>query len=214
MATPHQVWGEKAAKQIITWLEKRRMLGSYFATAAEAKEKVLAMVPDGAVVYRSGSMTTVDMGIWEALESRTDVEIINPYQPGLSPEEGLSLRRRGLTADIMISSSNAITLDGKLVNLDGMGNRVSAMCFGPEKVIMVVGMNKVVADVDAAISRVKNLAAPPNSIRLDLDNPCTKTGLCADCRSPQRICNMWSIIEGHMIKDRIHVVLVGEALGY
>jgi len=142
------------------------------------------------------------------------VEVIDPYKPGLSPEEGLKVRRRGLTADVMIASSNAITLDGKLVNLDGMGNRVASMAFGPEKVILVVGMNKVMPDLDTAMARVKHYAAPVNATRLSLKNPCVETGLCADCKSPQRICNVWSIIEGHMIKGRIHVKLVGENFGY
>ena len=119
-----------------------------------------------------------------------------------------------MTADVMIASSNAITLDGKLVNLDGMGNRVAAMAFGPKKVILVVGMNKVAPDLDTAVARVKHYAAPVNSIRYGMKTPCVENGLCSDCKSPQRICNMWSTIEGHMIKDRIHVKLVGENLGY
>ena len=129
-------------------------------------------------------------------------------------EEGLELRRQGLTADVMVASTNAITLDGRLVNLDGMGNRVAAMAFGPKKVILVVGMNKVAPDLESAVARVKNYAAPINNIRYGLKNPCVETGLCSDCRSPQRICNMWSTIEGHMIEGRIHVKLVGESLGY
>ncbi|MBK5101609.1 MAG: lactate utilization protein [Desulfobacteraceae bacterium] len=121
---------------------------------------------------------------------------------------------KGMTADVMIASSNAITLDGRLVNLDGMGNRVAAMSFGPKKVILVVGANKVVSDLDSAMARVKYYAGPVNAIRLGRNNPCVETGLCTDCKSPQRICNMWSIIEGHMIEGRIHVKLVGENLGY
>ena len=143
-----------------------------------------------------------------------EVKLIDPYQPELKPEEGLELRRQGLTADVMIASSNAITLDGKLVNLDGMGNRVAAMAFGPKKVILLVGMNKVVPDLESAMTRVKHYAAPINNIRLAYKNPCTETGLCNDCSTPQRICNLWSIIEGHMIQNRIHVKLIGENLGY
>ena len=172
------------------------------------------MIPERAKVYRGGSMTAADMGLWEAIAQLPGVDVIDPYRAGLSPEEGLKVRRRGLTADVMIASSNAITLDGKLVNLDAMGNRVASLTFGPEKVILVVGMNKVAPDLDTAIARVKHYAAPVNATRLGLKNPCVETGLCADCRSPQRICNMWSIIEGHMIKDRIHVKLIGENLGY
>jgi hypothetical protein len=114
----------------------------------------------------------------------------------------------------MIASSNAITLDGRLVNLDATGNRIAAMTFGPKKVILVVGMNKVAPDLESAMARVKHYAAPVNVIRIGFKNPCAETGTCADCKSPQRICNMWSIIEGHMVKGRIHVKLVGENLGY
>ena len=209
-----QVWSEKVAAHIIKHLEKRHLEGSYAATSAQAVDEILAMIPSGATVYRSGSMTTTVMGLWEKLAEVPGVTVLNPYLPGLPPEEGMDMRRRGLTADVMITSSNAITLDGKLVNLDGMGNRVSAMAFGPKKVILVVGMNKVVPDLEAAMARVKHYAAPVNAIRLGTQTPCVETGLCADCRSPQRICNIWSVIEGQMVKGRIHVKLVGEELGY
>ena len=211
----HQiVWNEKVAKDIINHLEKRRMEGSYASTASQAKDEIVAMIPQGETVFRCGSMTAVCMGLWEEIAKLPGVDVIDPYQPGLSPEESLVLRHKGMTADVMIASSNAVTLDGRLVNLDGMGNRVAAMIFGPKKVILVVGMNKVAPDLDSAMARVKHYAGPVNAIRLGLNNPCVETGLCADCKSPQRICNMWSIIEGHMIKDRIHVKLVGENLGY
>ena len=211
----HQVrWNEKVAQTIIKNLEKRRMAGSYAAGADQAKDEILAMIPPGATVFRCGSMSAVGMGLWEAVAGLQGVNLIDPYQPELSPEEGMELRRRGMMADVMIASSNAITLDGRLVNLDGMGNRVAAMAFGPLKVILVVGMNKVAFDLDSAVARVKHYAAPVNNIRYGLKNPCVETGLCSDCKTPQRICNMWSTIEGHMIKDRIHVKLVGENLGY
>jgi hypothetical protein len=142
------------------------------------------------------------------------VNIIDPFKRGLTPHESLAERHRGGNADVMIASSNAITLDGRLVNLDGLGNRVAAMMFGPEKVILVVGMNKVAPDLDCAIARVKHYAAPVNAIRIGVEAPCMANGLCADCRSAQRVCNMWSIIEGSRIRGRIHVKLVGESLGY
>ena len=211
----HQmVWNEKVARDVINHLEKLRMEGSYSSNASQAKDEIVAMIPQGATVFRCGSMTTVDMGLWEELDNLSGVEVINPYQPGLSSEESLELRRKGMTADVMIASSNAVTLDGRLVNLDGMGNRVAAMTFGPKKVILVVGMNKVAPDLESAMARVRHYAGPINAIRLGLNTPCVETGLCTDCKSPQRICNMWSIIEGHMIKGRIHVKLVGESLGY
>jgi hypothetical protein len=211
----HQLeWNEKVAQKIIGNLEKRRMAGSYAAGIDQAKDEVVAMIPPGATVFRCGSMTAVGMGLWEAIAKLPEVNLIDPYRPELSPAEGLELRRQGMTADVMIASTNAITLDGKLVNLDGMGNRVAAMAFGPKKVILVVGMNKVAADLESAVARVKHYAAPVNAIRFGVKTPCVENGLCSDCKSPQRICNMWSTIEGHMIKDRIHVKLVGKTLGY
>jgi hypothetical protein len=211
----HQVaWNEKVAQTIIKNLEKRRMAGSYAAAADQAKDEILEMIPPGATVFRCGSMTAVGMGLWDSIAALPEVNLIDPYRPELSPEEGMELRRQGLIADVMIASTNAITLDGKLVNLDGMGNRVAAMAFGPKKVILVVGMNKVASDLESAVARVKHYAAPVNNIRYGMKNPCVETGLCSDCKTPQRICNMWSTIEGHMIKDRIHVKLVGEYLGY
>ena len=211
----HQVvWHEKVAAQIIKNLKKRRMEGSYAPTAARARDEIIAMIPKGATVFRCGSMTATDMGLWEEITNLPQVKLIDPYQPGIAPEEGLERRRQGLTADVMIASSNAVTLDGKLVNLDGMGNRVAAIAFGPKKVVLLVGMNKVAPDLESAMARIKHRAASMNNIRLGLKNPCVETGLCSDCKTPQRICNMWGIIEGHLIQNRIHVKLIGEDLGY
>ncbi len=211
----HQIaWNEKVAGKIIEQLEKRRMEGSYASSAVQARDEVLAMIPDGAVVYRCGSMTATGIGLWDKIPEKPGVKIIDPYRPEYSMEEAMEQRRQGLLADVMIASSNAITLDGKLVNLDGGGNRIAAMTFGPKKVILVVGMNKVAPDLESAMARVKHYAAPVNVMRIGYKNPCAETGLCSDCRSPQRICNMWSIIEGQMSKGRIHVKLVGENLGY
>lgn len=211
----HQmIWNETVAREIIQNLEKRRMSGSYAPNAAQAKEEILAMIPEGATVYRGGSMTTVTLGLWEKLSEMPGVRVLDPYKPGLAPEDAFKLRLEGMGADFMIASSNAITLDGKLVNLDATGNRIAAMSFGPKKVLLVVGMNKVAPDLESAMARVKHYSAPVNTIRLGLANPCKEKGLCFDCKTAQRICNMWSIIEGHMIQDRIHVKLIGENLGY
>ncbi len=211
----HQIkFREKLAEHLIKQLTKRRMAASYAPTAAQAREEVVAMIPEGATVSRCGSMSLVEMGLWEALALRKGVEIINPFIPGLSPAEAHAVLRRGLLADYMIASSNALTMDGKLVNLDATGNRVAAMCFGPDKVILVVGLNKVAPDLDSAMARVKDLAAPINAIRLNRETPCAETGRCQDCRSPGRLCNIWTIIEGQRFEDRLHVKLVGEDLGY
>ena len=211
----HQIkYNEKLAEQMIKKISKRRMEASYAPTIAQARDEVLEMIPAGASVYRCGSMSLVEVGLWEALSARGDVTIIDPFGPQLNPEEAMAERARGMSADFMVTSSNAVTKDGKLVNLDGSGNRVAAMCFGPKKVILIVGMNKIAPDLDSAMARVKHHAAPINSIRLNKATPCAETGLCNDCSSPARICNMWSIIEGHLIENRIHVKLVGESLGY
>ena len=207
-------WNEKVAQGIIENLEKRRMAGSYAETGTQALEEVLAMIPEGATVYRCGSVTTTAIGVWKRLAERPKVKVIDPYLPGITREESLQLRHQGFGADIMLASCNAITLDGRLINLDGLGNRVAAMMFGPKKVILVVSMNKVCADLDSAIARVKHYAAPVNAIRLGLESACGHDGICHDCRSPHRLCNMWGIMEGHQKKDRIHVTLVGENLGY
>jgi len=211
----HQIkYREKLAEHLIKNLTKRRMAASFAPTAAQARKEIIAMIPAGATVSRCGSMSLAEMGLWEALAQKTGVEIIDPFAPGVTPEEASALMRRGLLADFMITSSNALTMDGKLVNLDATGNRVAAMCFGPDKVILVVGMNKVVPDLDTAMARVKHLAAPINAIRLNRETPCAETSQCVDCKSPARLCNMWSIIEGHRFENRIHVKLVGEDLGY
>jgi len=214
MDAPQIKYREKLAEQLIKHLTKRRMEASYAPTAARAREEVVAMIPAGSTVSRCGSMSLVEMGLWEELAQKPGVEVIDPFIPGLAPEERNARLRRGLLADYLVTSSNALTMDGKLVNLDGLGNRVAGMCFGPEKVIVVVGLNKVAPDLDSALARVKHHAAPINAIRLNRATPCGETGLCADCRSPERICNMWSIIEGHLLENRIHVKLVGEDLGY
>jgi len=168
----HQTeWNEKVARKIIKNLEKRRMAGSYTASAVKAKEEIIDMIPQGATVFRCGSMSAVGMGLWDSIAALPEVTLIDPYRPELSPEEAMELRRRGLTADVMIASTNAITLDGRLVNLDGMGNRVAAMAFGPKKVILVVGMNKVAPDLESAMARVKHYAAPVNNTVQRLQNP-------------------------------------------
>jgi L-lactate utilization protein LutB len=211
----HQItYREKLAQHLIKHLTKRRLEASYASTATQAREEILAMIPAGATVSRGGSMSVVEMGLWEALSNKPGVEVIDPFLPGLDPIVAQERRRQSLLVDFFITGSNAITMDGKLVNLDGLGNRVAGICFGPKKVILVVGLNKVAPDLETAMARVKHLAAPINAIRLGRATPCVETGLCSDCKSPERICYMWSIIEGHMLANRIHVKLVGEDLGY
>ena len=214
MDTHQSAWGRSVAASIIERLAKRRMEGSYAPSAEQARREILAMIPQGASVYRGGSMSTPGMGLWAEVARLPGVELIDPYEPGLAKEQAYERRRQGLLADILITSTNAITLDGLLVNLDGTGNRAAAMIFGPTRVILAVGLNKVVTDLEAAQERIKRYAAPVNARRVGVKTPCASTGICVDCNSPQRICNAWSIIEGQAVPGRIHVKLIGEDLGY
>jgi L-lactate utilization protein LutB len=214
MDESQKIYRARLAEALINNLTRRRLAASFAPTAAQARDEIVALIPAGATVSRAGSMSLVEMGLWEALAQKAGVTVIDPFRPGLPPEEVYAVRRQSLLADFMITSTNALTLDGRLVNLDATGNRVAGMCFGPEKVIVVAGMNKVVPDLDAAMARVKHHAAPINAMRAGMAVPCAEDGLCHECKSPSRICNMWSIIEGHIIENRIHVKLVGEDLGY
>jgi L-lactate utilization protein LutB len=161
-----------------------------------------------------GSMTVVASGVYEALKNRTDLTVIDTYDKTIPPEEGFNRRRQALAADLFVMGSNAVTETGMLVNLDMQGNRVGALAFGPKNVIVLVGRNKMVDDIEEAMFRVKNYAAPVNAARLDKKTPCVKTGNCDDCKSPDRICNTWSITEKSFPKGRIKVVLINEDLGF
>ena len=205
---------EKLSKRLIKVLAERRMEASYAHTVAQANAELLGMIPDGKNVYRCGSMTLLSVGFWEALKERPKVEVIDPFDSGLTPEESMNARVRGLSSDFLVTGTNAITMDGRLVNLDRMGNRVAAMIFGPKKVILAVGMNKVVPDLDSAMAMIKHHTAPITASMVRAKTPCIADGMCHDCRQPDRLCNAWSIIEGQLIEGRIHVKLIGEDLGY
>ncbi|QJT08305.1 lactate utilization protein [Oceanidesulfovibrio marinus] len=160
-----------------------------------------------------GSVTLGALGIPDAVKNDSQYEALDPYPKNASPEEMIAIRRQALQVDCYMLSANAVTLTGKLVNLDMVGNRVGALTFGPKNVIVIAGRNKLVADIEDALFRVKDRAAPPNAMRLDKKTPCTKTGFCEDCSSPDRICNTWTITEKSFPKKRIKVVLVNEDLG-
>lgn len=207
-------FNETRAEKLVENLEKRGFKARYAATAAEAKEAVLSLIPEGSSVIFTGSQTLEQIGVKPHLRDSDKYELLDPYEPGIDKAEGTARRKRGLTADVMVSSTNALTEDGVLVNVDGVGNRVAGMIFGPSKVILALGMNKVAPDVHQAWKRMRSIAAPMNNKRLELPNPCTKTGFCQDCATPSRICNYFTVIERSFIPDRIHIVLIGEDLGY
>ena len=203
------------AEQLIRNFKKRGFEGIYCDSSAEAVETICRMIPAGALVGMGGSETILESGLVDALR-QMDIRLLDRYQKGVSKEAVDEMRRQGLSADVFICSSNAVTADGKLVNMDGTGNRVAALIYGPKKVIVVAGMNKVAIDVQAAIARARNTAAPANSLRVGADTPCSHTGFCQDphCHPPHRICCQLVISEASMTPGRITVVMVGEALGY
>lgn len=215
IAKPKMVVFRKKAETVIESLRKRSIGAEYVDTGKEAVKAVCGMIPDGSVVALGGSVTVMQIGLLDALR-RMNIKLLDRYRPGIKKEETEELALRGLTADVLITSTNAVTADGKLVNEDGSGNRVSAMIFGPQKVIVVAGINKIVGTADDGLKRIKEIAAPLNCIRLGVDTPCARTGFCDDdeCHAPARLCSQIVIIESNRVKDRVHVVLVGEELGY
>jgi L-lactate utilization protein LutB len=215
MSTPLDTVLELRARQVCEWLEKRNMRGVYCETRGEACEEVMKLIPGGALVGLGGSSTLIESGLLEVLRE-ADIQLLDRYKEGLSGEEIYEMRLKGLTADVFISGTNAITVKGQLVNCDGMGNRVASMMFGPRKVIVIAGVNKIVNSIEEGIARVKTYASPMNNVRFGTEAQCAKTGICndEDCIHPVRMCQAWSVIEGQVIADRLHVVLVGEPMGY
>ena len=221
---------EERARTVIKNLQRKNINGQYVPSREEALAAILGMIPPGGVVARGDSITVEQTGIITELKKRNQNRIIDPLEINAEGfyvnaewEQRRRIAREVFSADIYLVGTNAITLDGKLVNIDGWGNRVSALIFGPEKVIVVVGVNKIVKDVNEALERIHNFAAPMNAKRHYLkhhrdefsDLPCVRTGRCVDCSHDSRICRYTVIIEGAMARDqgRINVMLVGEELG-
>ena len=186
-------------------------------TGEDAKNLVLdTLLPrlSPGTISWGGSLSYIQTGLYAELKERQDITVLDTYDKNLSPEEAYELRRRSLLVDLFITGTNAVTETGRLVNLDMIGNRVAAITFGPKNVILFIGRNKIVADVDEAIERIKTYAAPVNVMRLEKKTPCLKTGVCQNCKSPERICNAWSISEKSFPKGRIKVILINEDLGF
>nr|WP_027871629.1 lactate utilization protein [[Eubacterium] cellulosolvens] len=200
---------ELFAQKVIKGLASRNITGYYAATAEEAKEIALSLIPEGSKVTNGGVQSAKEIGLLQALEEG-NYEYCNREK--YTDKKAAALF--AYTADFYISSCNAMTDDGILVNIDGNSNRVSAIAFGPEKVIFIVGMNKVTSDFDSALKRARNEAAPINAMRFDIDTPCKKTGSCANCKSPDTICCNFMVTRYSRHKDRMHVILVDENLGF
>ena len=210
--SPKQENYRHLAETLIKKFEKRKIDACYCETAAEAKEKVLSLIPKGASIGFGGSVTLEECGILEALNT-PDYDYIDRYAAN-TPEAIKEVAARTAVCDYFLMGTNAFTRDGELVNIDGRGNRLAYFLYGPENVIVVTGMNKLAVDVEGAIARVRNMASPPNCVRLHMNTPCATAGVCANCLSDDCICCQIVVTRYSRVPGRIQVVLVGEELGF
>ena len=210
--SPIEIRNEKAAGKVIKNLARRNIEACSCPTAHEAVEKLLEMIPSGSSVTWGGSMSIRDIGIPAALAEAGKYEV---YDRDKAPDRAAAteIYLKAFSCDYYLSSANAITEDGIIVNIDGTGNRVAAITFGPRNVIFVIGMNKLTQDVDSALARARSLAAPVNTARFDIQTPCKLDGVCHNCLSDDCICNYIHYLR-HSPKGKHKVILVGESLGY
>ena len=206
-------WVEERARRAIEKLEAHEFKAIYVRNKEEAVEEIWKHITPTHKVGVGGSVTIRELKILEKLEAQGTI-VYDHWKPGLTKEQTLEIRKKQMTSDIYLSSVNAVTLNGELVNIDGAGNRVNSTVFGPGKVILIAGHNKMVEDIQEAIKRVKNVSAPLNAKRLNLDLPCVRAGRCVDCNSPARICRVIVIHERKPILTDMLIILVGEELGY
>ncbi len=208
----YQFFQAKQVERTRKALEKNGFESLFVPDAQSAVKAILDMIPDGASVGIGGSMTLTQIGFFQGIKGRA-VNLINPLAKGITPEEADELRRKIFSCDYFLSGTNAITEEGQLYNVDATGNRVAAMFYGPKKTIVVCGINKITKNMDEARRRVWNLAAPMNAKRLGRKTPCAETGVCSDCNSPERICNIGVEIVKKPTRSDILILLVGEPLG-
>jgi L-lactate utilization protein LutB len=204
---------EEKCEKAVESLGRNGFTAVYCRTADQACDYIVAAAASAVSVGFGGSMSIVDLGVQSRLAEQGK-EILNHSVPGLALEERVAIMRRQLTCDLFLTGTNAVTLSGFLVNIDATGNRVGSMLFGPKKVIVVAGRNKLVdGDVAAAVKRIKDSASPPNARRLNYNTPCAKTGFCCDCSSPDRICRITTVIDRKPRLTDVHVLLVNEDMG-
>ena len=216
MDNPKDQYWRLRLKEVQKSLEKNRFETHVVENASQASRLVLdSLIPacNPQTISWGGSLTFTDTGLYKHLKASGDLAIIDTFDRKISPQQLTERRRQALLADLFITGSNAITESGQLVNLDMIGNRVAALTFGPRWVVVMAGRNKIVADLDSAMKRIKNFAAPANVLRLGKKTPCAKTGRCQDCSSPDRICNHWAITEKSLPEHRIKIVLINQDLG-
>ena len=204
---------EITGKNVVQALKDNNFSAFYAESKGEAIAHLLEEIKKNDTIGIGGSATVVELGLESVLEEMGHT-IYNHNKVGIGKEESLAIRRKELFADVFISSANAITLNGEIVNTDGSGNRVAAMIFGPKKVIIIAGINKIVTDIESAKMRIKQIAAPINAKRLNRKTPCVTTGTCMNCSSPERICAVTTVMHKKPLSTDVHVVIVGESLGY
>ncbi|MEA4925529.1 MAG: lactate utilization protein [Syntrophomonadaceae bacterium] len=210
----HLTWVyEQKCRKVVKALEKTGFEAVYCANRQEAYANIMNEARNAHAIGFGGSETVKGLQLIPALK-QMGKEVLDHQAPNLSPEEKLATRRRQLTCDLFLTSSNAVTLNGQLVNVDGVGNRVAAMAFGPKKVIVVAGRNKIAEDIDAALQRIKYVAAPANSRRLNRQVPCAVTGSCSECNSPERLCRITVILDHKPLDTDIRVLIVNDDIGY
>lgn len=204
---------EMKINRTIEALKKNNMNGYYAKNRDEVIELIKDIVKEGSKVAVGGSETLSELGILEHLRSGR-YDFLDRYKEGLTREEVTNIFKQSFLADAYLSSCNAITENGELYNVDGNGNRVAAMLYGPDKVIVICGINKIVKDVDEAIKRNREISAPMNAKRLNKKTPCAKVGYCMNCNSPERICNEYTLIKKQRSSERMYVIFLNENLGY
>ena len=211
MADPKKLYYQKRAEVLIKNLQSRHFEAYYCEDKQAALEKALELIPDGASVGWGGAMSAQQIGLMDAVKSGKFTAIDRDLAE--TPQQRLELEKQAHFADVFLTGANAISLDGEMVNIDGYGNRVSAIICGPGKIIVVAGMNKVMDTLEDAITRARIVAAPANQQRFLRQTPCTVTGVCADCKSPDCICNHIVITRHCRPSGRIIFILVGQELG-
>ncbi|NVO18742.1 MAG: lactate utilization protein [Bacteroidetes bacterium] len=201
------------ALKAIESLKKNNFHAQFFENELDAAEEVLKFIDKGSSVAFGGSQTVKQLNLPELISGKGAV-ILDHNKDGLSQEEKIEVMRKQQVCDIFLCSSNALTLDGEIYNIDGNGNRISAMIFGPRKVIILIGVNKICSDESSAWQRVKNISAPKNMLRLGRPNPCTKSGICMDCKLPTRGCNAYLVLRKKPSLTDISIFIVNKELGF
>jgi len=204
----------KIADETVKNLGKNGFTAKYFDSRNEALAYIEEIIDKFSSIGFGGSMTVLEELKLQEIALKKNKEILNHNSPELSLQEKNEIRRKQQTCDLFITSTNALTRDGKLINIDGVGNRVSAMIFGPKKVLIVAGINKITKDIHDGIKRVREISAPMNAKRLNKKTPCVETGKCVDCNSPERICRVLTILEKKPALTDIEIIIIGENLGF